>query len=233
MSERYSSLANTKTSDNHAVIILASGLSQRLGQPKQLLKRQGQPLITYMTKLALATQPQTLIVVIPSHNQAISAVMSEIAKQNASLQIVLNSVPEVGMAHSLSLAIQALKSSRNVKYDRVLIIGVDQVLLDSNHLQHLLAGTKTVVASSYFCIDNPSITNKLTDPIVGLPLVIDYDLLSQWQPLLKGDKGLRHLLRALPCEQVSTVNNPHLSYDIDTPAQLSYAREQGWLDKDL
>ncbi|WP_201576690.1 NTP transferase domain-containing protein, partial [Psychrobacter immobilis] len=37
---------------NHAAIVLASGLSQRLGQPKQLLVKNGEPLIVRMIRLA-------------------------------------------------------------------------------------------------------------------------------------------------------------------------------------
>lgn len=64
----------------------------------------------------------------------------------------------------------------------------------------------------------------------GVPLAIDYDLLTIWQPLLSGDKGLRHLIRTLTDEQISTVTQSQLSYDMDTPEQLLHARQQVWLD---
>ncbi len=44
-------------SHSHAVILLASGLSRRLGQPKQLLNKNNESLICYMTRLAMLTQP--------------------------------------------------------------------------------------------------------------------------------------------------------------------------------
>ena len=56
MNDKDSSSFNQNKPPNHAVIILASGLSHRLGQPKQLLEKQGKPLINYMTMLALVTQ---------------------------------------------------------------------------------------------------------------------------------------------------------------------------------
>lgn len=54
----------------------------------------------------------------------------------------------------------------------------------------------------------------------------------QYKPhsALIGDKGLRHLIRALPSNQISTVDNPKLSHDIDTPAQLAYAKQKHWID---
>lgn len=233
---------------SHTVIILASGLSQRLGQSKQLLSKQGEALICYMTKLALDTQPNAVIVVIPQGHPEIAAaivdvipaVISESLSQNPMIHTVINPLPETGMAHSLYLGIEALANLESLSItnldsksiNRVLIMGVDQVLLDSRHLTDLLAGTHSVVASSYQRLnENETVsTDQSKDNIVGLPIVISYELLKQWQSALIGDKGLRHLIRALPSNQITTVINHQLSHDIDTPDQLAHAKQQGWLD---
>ena len=235
---------------NHAVIILASGLSQRLGQPKQLLQKNGKPLIAEMVRVALTTNPQAIFVVIPNQHNKINYALSEWAAQYSALQIVKNTMPETGMAHSLKLGIEAIAGFKKGIIKRVLIMGVDQVLLDKSHLAALLTGTQImstqkVVAS---CYDNwqasdltcsqhasdskniPKTQNTSKHNIIGLPLVIDYALLSPWQTKLAGDKGLRHLIRELPNNQIATITNEQLSYDIDTPEQLTYARQQGWLD---
>lgn len=225
---------------NHAVIILASGLSQRLGQAKQLLKKDGEPLIRYMARLALATQSQAIIIVIPEDNPLIASAITELATQHAIIHTVTNPTPETGMAHSLYLGIEALVNLDDSLINRVLIMGIDQVLLDEEHLLTLLAGTQTVVASGYNSLENWSNGQDLDETtdtetfkkdVVGLPLSIDYELLKQWQALLTGDKGLRHLTRGLPVIQISSVDNHQLSYDIDTPAQLVYARQQGWVNE--
>lgn len=237
------------SAQDHAVIILASGLSQRLGQPKQLLNKDGEPLISHMLKLALATQPQVIIVVIPSDNTSIADAIKWVTKE-PTIKTVMNPSPKTGMGHSLYLAINALidfnnsddlnKASNpdNKALTRVLIIGVDQVLLDLSHLCQLLDGNSTVVASGYSnwqLLDDDKSKNGMKNlpikNIVGLPLVIDYLLLKQWQSKLSGDKGLRYLIRALPPDQIETISNQQLSYDIDTPEQLSYAKQQGWIDK--
>ena len=221
---------------NHAIIILASGLSQRLGQAKQLLRKNDEPLICYMTKLALATQPQAIIIVIPEDNSLIASAITELATQHAIIQTVTNPTPETGMAHSLYLGIETLVNLDDSLINRVLIMGIDQILLDEPHLIELLAGTQTVVASSYKNWSDEQDLNKTTatelfkKDIIGLPLSIDYELLKQWQALLTGDKGLRHLIRGLPVNQISSVDNHQLSYDIDMPEQLVYAKQQGWLD---
>jgi len=236
-------------SSRHAVIILASGLSLRLGRSKQLLSKDGVPLIHYMIQLALATQPRAVIVVIPNNNPAIINAIAELIVEEPRIHTVVNPEPETGMAHSLFLGIEALANTKSTLdstfVNRVLIMGIDQVLLDEQHLTSLLAGIHIVLASGYRHLDekrlnepylNESRTNGAAsinsskEHIVGLPIAIDCERLKQWQSALIGDKGLRHLIRALPSHQISTLINDQLSYDIDTPEQYAYAKQQGWLD---
>ena len=216
------SCAKSDESD-HAVIMLASGLSERLGQSKQLLSKHGERLIHYMTRMALATQPHIVIVVIPQYQPEIADAINELASQDVGIQLVLNSVPETGMGHSLSLGIEALTNYDSSLVNRVLIMGVDQILLTDDHLIKLLIAKSSVAASGYQDLDDSR------ENIIGLPIVIDYERLKQWQSVLIGDKGLRHLIRGLPPNQISTVINHQLSHDIDTPKQLAYARQQRWL----
>jgi len=241
---------NDRQGQNHAVIILASGLSQRLGQPKQLLVKNGDPLINSMIRLAASTNPQFIVVVIPDKHPAIASAVTELAIQYPAVQAVLNSKPDTGMADSLYLGIETIASFEIASLDadsieRVLIIGVDQVLLDESHLTALLAGDQSVVASGYCSwqrlekhqnldeaeSNKNSATSKPANHIIGLPLAINYQLLKQWQAMLAGDKGLRYLIRRLPADQIGTVINDNLTYDIDTPEQLIYAKQRGWLDK--
>ena len=230
---------NLSKPPNHAVIILASGLSLRLGQAKQLLCKDGEPLICFMTKLALSTKPQAIIIVIPDNQPSIASAMNELAFQYSMIQMVVNSTPEIGMAYSLNLAIEAVTQLTSSLIERVLIMGVDQVLLDEQHLAKLLADKRSVVASVYgswqhsnnMNLNETSAATALKQNIIGLPLTIDCDLLREWQALLVGDKGLRYLIRGLPPSQISTVVNNQLSYDIDTPEQLAHAKQKGWLDK--
>jgi len=220
-------------SQNHAVIILASGLSQRLGQPKQLLIKSGEPLITYTTRLAITTNPQAVVIVIPDNHRSIASMITELANQYLTVQIVVNSQANTGMAHSLSLGIETIAAIESTSIERVLIMGVDQVLLDEPHLMALLAGEQPVVASRYHSwqrLEKHQNRDKTVSDIIGLPLAINCKLLRQWQPELIGDKGLRHLIRELSADQIGEVDNDQLSYDIDTPEQLAFAKQQGWLD---
>ena len=243
---------NSSHQTNHAIIILASGLSRRLGQAKQLLCKNGVLLISHMIRLAANTNPQAIIVVIPKNDASIANQVANLSDTHLNVKIIINQTPEIGMGHSLYIAIEALTQFVNDKdfnhkaVDRVLIMGVDQVLLDLEHANELLADKHLVVASGYehwqifdtlpkdrHIERKAGASHESTNLIVGLPLVIDYLLLKQWQLNLSGDKGLRHLIRALPPHQLTAVINSKLSYDIDTPEQLAYARQQGWVDDAL
>ena len=223
-------MLNNLPTSNHAVIILASGLSQRLGQQKQLLSKHGEPLITYMIGQAVSSNPQAIVVVVPNKHSVIANIVTQWAEQYPAVEMIVNPKPDTGMANSLRLGIERIARIDTASCGRVLIMGVDQVLLDHSHLTALLAGDRSVVASNYHSwtySDELSATEPKN--IIGLPLVIDTGLLRQWQTELTGDKGLRHLIRALPPSQIHTVINKQLSYDIDTPAQLAFAQKKGWL----
>lgn len=262
----------------HTVIILASGLSQRLGTSKQLLTYQGQSLLQIMLNRALATHPQAVVVVIPNTSsdsatvdavttstthyinkpltKRLKTVIDEVVDRcdltSAKVEIVENDSPESGMGHSLYLAIERLKqlqlpanySAANhfatnkgtACFERVLIMGVDQILLDTAHLDALLAVSNEVVASRYSkCYKVLSTTTNhgidpIAESITGLPIALSYVQLVDWQSQLSGDVGLRYLLRALPADKITKVDNLKLSLDIDTLQQQQFAIEQGWLD---
>lgn len=220
---------------HHAVIILAAGLSTRLGTPKQLLYKNGQPLIEIMTIAALQTQPATVIIVSQTQSSELSQILADIQALSNRNQIVINPTPEKGMGQSLYLAINQLKTlAENLEIEHLLILGVDQIHLGSAHLQCLLAEkqaakNKVVVASRY-PKDGAIIANAHHSDVIGLPIAIDYAKLIDWQEKIFGDQGLRSLLRSLDACQIATITNPKLCYDIDTKGQLELAQKNGWLD---
>ncbi len=237
----------------HSVIILAAGLSRRLGEPKQLLTRQGQTLLSKTIDMAYQCMPVTMVVVLPQRLNQVVQVVKSAQQRYADLYSVDNPTPETGLASSLKLGINTISTLNagatlhqtdgdTVRPNKVLILGVDQILLEVSHLQKLLASAQPVVASQYVVQYSPysakvtaSTASKHSDTaeaklITGLPLVIDFELLQTWQTKLTGDTGLRHLIRAMPSADICRIRNDTLSFDIDTPAQLAYARMQGWLD---
>jgi len=221
---------------HHAVIILAAGLSTRLGTPKQLLYKNNQPLIEVMTKEALQTQPAAVIIVSQNQSNELFQILPDIQALSNRNHMVINPTPEKGMGQSLYLAINPLKTlAENLEIEHLLILGVDQIHLDSAHLQCLLAEKKAaknkVVVASRYPKEGAIIANAHHSDVIGLPIAIDYAKLIDWQEKIFGDQGLRSLLRSLDACQIATITNPKLCYDIDTKGQLELAQKNGWLDK--
>lgn len=192
----------------HAALLLAAGGSRRLGQPKQLLRRQGIALIRYTALLALATQPARLVVVLGAEAPAMQS-----ALQGLPLDTVVNPDWSTGMAGSLRAGVRVLAGHSGA----LLVLGVDQPVLDGDHLRALLSifdGRRDVV-SGYA-------------GVTGIPAVLRAKTVARVDEL-DGDRGFGTLLRAtLPAPQI--VVNEALALDIDTPETLGLARQAGWVD---
>jgi len=63
----------------HVAIVLAAGGSRRLGRPKQLLTRDGETLVHRAVRLASATQPQRLLLVIGAHAVEMREAVADLA----------------------------------------------------------------------------------------------------------------------------------------------------------
>ena len=57
----------------HVAVLLAAGGSTRLGQPKQLLTRDGEPLVRRMARLLSHTSPRRLYVIVGAHYDTFGA----------------------------------------------------------------------------------------------------------------------------------------------------------------
>ncbi len=195
---------------HHAALLLAAGGSQRLGQPKQLLRRDGIALIRRMALLALATQPAQLAVVLGAEAQAMRQ-----ALRGLPLETVVNPAWSTGMAGSLHAGIHALAGHPGA----VLVLGVDQPALDEAHLRALVAafdGSRDVVSAYADVSGTPALLRART--------VARIDELD-------GDRGFGALLRGTIPTPYRIINET-LALDVDTPEALARARQAGWLDPD-
>lgn len=183
-----------------AAIVLAAGSSFRLGQPKQLVQYEGEPLIRRAARLAMELGAAPVLVVLPVDLPAAQQAFAGLEP----VQILENTQAEEGMGSSLRLAMKALLGMQVVP-GRVLILTCDQPLLEASHLQALLqAPSPTGITAAYYN-DRP-----------GVPAVFD----RQHFPALaqaNGDQGARALLRG---STVTKIDMPEAALDIDTPDDL-------------
>lgn len=194
---------------SHAVVILAAGASRRLGQPKQRLRRQGEPLLARTLRIAAATRPRKRVVVVAAGESGLPD-----PADAPDLQIV--EVPTRGaLSTSLKAALTALQG-----VDSALLLPCDLPRLEAAALERLLA----LASARPLGI---AVTRHGERP--GIPAVIPAPF-SAWMAELAGDRGLQEALARLPAQQIGWLDAPELGADIDTPEQLAAARAAGWLD---
>lgn len=195
--------------NTHAVVLMAAGASQRLGQPKQLLRRGGETLLHRMARLAASTAPTTLVIALPAQAHDMAALLDDISGRE-----IVHPEPGRGMRASLLAA-----AARVAACPRVLVLGCDQPALESTHLHALLdrAGSS----------DSGCAASGLSGT-VGVPAVVP----GSWFEALDaaGNAGFRARLRALPRNQLPLIHAPGLALDIDTPDDLRTARSLGLID---
>lgn len=201
----------------HAVVVLAAGSSTRLGQPKQLLRIDGETLLHRMVRLARGTQPAALVVVLPPDANAIAEALGDQA-----LTMVINPEPQRGMRSSLEVAAPLVAG-----FAHVLVIACDQPALEAAHLHALLRGACNALSG---CAGTRISDGPDADAgAVGVPAVVP----GHWFSDLaggSGESGFRARLRGLEPSTVYLLDAPALALDIDTPENLHAAQSLGLID---
>ncbi|MDZ4813536.1 MAG: nucleotidyltransferase family protein [Pseudomonadota bacterium] len=196
----------------HVAIVLAAGGSRRLGQPKQLLRRDGETLVHRAARLAAQTQPIRLLIVVGAHEAEIREALHGI-----DAEILCNPDWRSGLAGSLGIAAQVL-----IGHDAAtLVLGCDQPALEIEHLQQLLHGYAT---------SDSGCAATLHDGQAGIPAVVSSALWLS-ASALSADRGLGAALRALPAESIALLDAPELCRDIDEPSDLESAIAAGLIDR--
>jgi len=186
-----------------ACVVLAAGGSRRLGRPKQLLRRQGQPLLLHAIDAARAAAPGVpLVVVLGAHRMRLRLVLRRAAP--AAL-VAANPRWAEGLASSLQAAIAAVPRGTRA----ILVQLVDQPRIDAGALRRLLNAWRRrpgVPAAAHY------------DNRAGVPAVLPR---SSWRAVraLRGDSGARVLLRG--ARALTLVDMPEAAVDLDTPEDVS------------
>lgn len=198
----------------HVAVVLAAGGSRRLdGRPKQLIQRDGEPLVQRALRLARQTAPARLLLVVGAHAEQIAA-----AGHADDVQVVLNGHWRQGLGSSVRAASRALDVDA-AGASRCLLLVCDQPALQRAHLEALLQAADGAASGCAGTVHGTRL---------GVPAVVTIARLLAARP--QGDAGLRELLNALPPAQVGRMQAPELALDLDTPADLAQAARRGWID---
>lgn len=198
-------------SAGHAAVVLAAGGSRRLGRPKQLLTRDGEPLVRRAVRLAGDTMPLQLVVVVGAYDDAIAAAVAGL-----DCEVLANPHWQAGLSASLDCAAQWLRAHGGP----ILILGCDQPALDAAHLQQLLMGAAGAASGCAATAHGQR---------VGIPAVVTADVLQQARRL-EGDRGFGSHFSTMPDGAVWRLAAPELQFDIDTPEDEQAAIARGLLD---
>jgi molybdenum cofactor cytidylyltransferase len=187
-----------------AAVVLAAGASTRLGQPKQLIRIDGESLLHRTARLALEAGCSPVFVVLGFEAEALRAQL-----HGLSVDIVMNHEWQEGMGASLRSGMEMLRKT-DAQPNAVLVLVCDQPRLTADHLRTLLAQHQsdrraTVTASVYA-------------RRAGVPALFSAKLFSALLAS-SGDRGARDLIRAHAAE-VQGIPWPAGELDLDLPEDL-------------
>jgi molybdenum cofactor cytidylyltransferase len=186
-----------------AAIVLAAGLSRRMGRPKLLLDLHGKPVIRHTVERVIAAGLEPVLVVVGPEHEALRQALEGLA-----VRFVINPAPEAGQASSVSAGITAVPTEATA----VLIALGDQPGLSLDvvaRLRHAIEAPGKRVAA-------PRYADGLGNPVLFAAAVFP-ELLT-----LSGDRGARSVVeKDLARLAIVDVAAP-MPEDLDTPED--YAR---------
>ena len=191
-------------------IILAAGLSTRMGSQKLLIQVGGIPVIRRVVRAAMESYLSRLILVTGPSNSELLQSLGRDAKHERVL-IAVNDRPERGMASSLRTGMRMLAKG----ISGVMVILADQPLLTPDVINKLLA-------------EFSKQTDSIVAPLIGgrrsNPVIFPADLFSELE-MVMGDTGGRAVLQRHAARVVGIeIGGYYNDIDLDTADDLQRIR---------
>jgi len=188
-------------------VILAAGLSRRMGQAKLLLPIHGEPVIRLTAESALAGGLDPVIVVVGSERQQLVAALAGLP-----VQVAVNDHPESGQASSIRAGVAALPPGT----EAALIVLGDQPSLPPEVIPALVAAlerTGQAIAAPRYRDGrgNPVLFTRATFP----------ELLA-----IAGDQGARSVVERDPGRVALVSFDQDMPQDLDTPEDYEWLRSR-------
>lgn len=190
-------------SDEINFLILAAGSSSRLGQSKQLLIVEGEPLLVRTVKTALLTNIGKVYVILGANHQAHHEIIRDLP-----VTIVNNPSWEKGMGSSIKAGLTHLIST-SPQTTAVNILVCDQPFLHVNHLKEMtdrFHQGSGIVASEY-------------SGTLGVPALFSKDYFNSLLAL-PDSEGARKIIKNY-AEKVASIPFPEGAIDLDTPTDVA------------
>ncbi len=178
-----------------SAVVLAAGMSRRMGTPKQLLRLAGETILEHTLKNVRASGVSEIVLVL---GFAADSVEKEISMDRAKMErvkIVYNQDYQQGMGTSLRTGLAAVDARSNA----ALIVLADQPFVRPETLNQLIACHQE---------SRPQITIPMYKGFRGNPVLLDRSVFAELQSLT-GDVGCRAIfgshvesMRKLPVEDI-------------------------------
>ena len=198
------------TGKHISALILAAGSSSRMGQPKQALLVDGEPLIVRTVRAALASKADTVLAVLGSGASNHKQVLNDLP-----VSILIHERWQEGLGSTLKRGLNEILRL-NSQTNAVLVMVCDQPELTTEHLNQLIDQYKSthhaIVASSY-------------QGAIGVPAIVDSSLFSDLLRI-ENHEGAKAVIRNYP-QLTLAIPFPGGEIDLDTLEQYTrYLREK-------
>ena len=183
------------------LLLLAAGTSNRLGgEPKQLLKYEGESLLRHAARTAHASGCRPIIVVTGAHRERVEAEIADLP-----VKIVFNEAWATGMASSIRAGMEYLAAHAETR--AVVLMLCDQPHVSASLINELVAAYRAtealLVAAKY-------------GGTHGVPVLFDRQLYPALLALT-GAQGAKSIILTHSAH-LSEVNAPEAAFDVDTLA---------------
>ncbi|PFP23136.1 4-diphosphocytidyl-2C-methyl-D-erythritol kinase [Bacillus sp. AFS073361] len=184
-------------------IILAAGMSKRMGEPKLLLSIHGKPLFLYVLGPVVESSLDPIILVAGKYIEEIQQHTMDFLE----IQIIFNQNYAAGMSTSLKLGIQSIKE----QVDAVIIFLADQPLVSRTVIQSLMENYEASRKEGIRIV-RPEYQGEL-----GHPVLMDAELFNEFHTI-EGDSGGHSIIKKYKhVMKIVSFDNPMWGADVDTP----------------
>lgn len=184
-------------------IILAAGLSKRMGPPKLFLKINGLPVISWVIRAALASALDRVILVTGPDREEFAAALGA-SLDHPKLEYLMNPFPESGMSSSMIVGIESVEAGAA----GAMILLADQPAITPHIIDQLL----DVFRKNHDKIVVPAISGRRTTPVI-FPAILFPELVKT-----TGDVGGREVVNRNPRRVVLIeMGSDYDDTDLDTP----------------
>jgi molybdenum cofactor cytidylyltransferase len=183
------------------VLVMAAGASTRLGQPKQLVKLGGRPVLHRVVANAVSLAGHAVTVVLGAHARELTHLLA-----HSPAAVVVHRGWEEGLGSSIRFGVASLPPA----CEAVLIVLGDQVAITADDLKRLASawgGEESRIAASVY------------EQRIGVPAIFPRICFSELGEL-RGDQGARVVLERNHY-RLTRVPMPNGAIDLDTPEDLA------------